>query len=68
MPVPVDVSDRSLTLRVPIGVIGTPSTRCRPSGPTRWPYGGVKESGNTREGSSWAVREMTEERRLVVAL
>ena len=26
------------------------------------PYGGVKESGNTREGPAWAVREMTEER------
>jgi acyl-CoA reductase-like NAD-dependent aldehyde dehydrogenase len=26
------------------------------------PYGGVKESGNTREGPSYAVRELTEER------
>ena len=25
------------------------------------PYGGVKDSGNTREGPAWAVREMTEE-------
>ena len=26
------------------------------------PYGGVKESGNTREGPNYAVRELTEER------
>jgi acyl-CoA reductase-like NAD-dependent aldehyde dehydrogenase len=26
------------------------------------PYGGVKESGNTREGPAYAVRELTEER------
>ena len=26
------------------------------------PYGGVKDSGNTREGPSYAVRELTEER------
>ena len=31
------------------------------------PYGGVKDSGNTREGPAWAVREMTEERLVVVA-
>jgi acyl-CoA reductase-like NAD-dependent aldehyde dehydrogenase len=30
------------------------------------PYGGVKESGNTREGPAWAVREMTEERLVVI--
>jgi acyl-CoA reductase-like NAD-dependent aldehyde dehydrogenase len=30
------------------------------------PYGGVKESGNTREGPAWAVREMTEERLIVL--
>ena len=29
------------------------------------PYGGVKDSGNTREGPAWAVREMTEERLVV---
>ena len=32
------------------------------------PYGGVKDSGNTREGPAWAVREMTEERLIVVQL
>ena len=32
------------------------------------PYGGVKESGNTREGPAWAVREMTEERLVVIEL
>jgi acyl-CoA reductase-like NAD-dependent aldehyde dehydrogenase len=32
------------------------------------PYGGVKDSGNTREGPHYAVREMTEERLVVVAL
>jgi acyl-CoA reductase-like NAD-dependent aldehyde dehydrogenase len=32
------------------------------------PYGGVKESGNTREGPAWAVREMTEERLVVIQL
>jgi len=30
------------------------------------PYGGVKASGNTREGPAWAVREMTEERLVVL--
>jgi acyl-CoA reductase-like NAD-dependent aldehyde dehydrogenase len=30
------------------------------------PYGGVKESGNTKEGPAWAVREMTEERLVVI--
>jgi acyl-CoA reductase-like NAD-dependent aldehyde dehydrogenase len=30
------------------------------------PYGGVRESGNTREGPAYAVREMTEERLVVV--
>ena len=32
------------------------------------PYGGVKASGNTREGPAWAVREMTEERLVIVQL
>ncbi len=32
------------------------------------PYGGVKDSGNTREGPAYAVREMTEERIVVVGL
>jgi acyl-CoA reductase-like NAD-dependent aldehyde dehydrogenase len=32
------------------------------------PYGGVKDSGNTREGPHYAVREMTEERVVVVDL
>jgi len=32
------------------------------------PYGGVKDSGNTREGPRYAVREMTEERLVVVEL
>ncbi len=32
------------------------------------PYGGVKDSGNTREGPAFAVREMTEERLVVVQL
>jgi acyl-CoA reductase-like NAD-dependent aldehyde dehydrogenase len=30
------------------------------------PYGGVRDSGNTREGPLWAVREMTEERLVVI--
>jgi len=30
------------------------------------PYGGTKESGNTREGPHFTVREMTEERMVVV--
>jgi acyl-CoA reductase-like NAD-dependent aldehyde dehydrogenase len=41
----------------------TPSFRADPM-----PYGGVKESGNTREGPEAAVREMTEERLVVVSL
>ena len=32
------------------------------------PYGGVKDSGNTREGPAWAVREMTEDRLVVLEL
>jgi acyl-CoA reductase-like NAD-dependent aldehyde dehydrogenase len=32
------------------------------------PYGGVKDSGNTREGPAYAVREMTEERVVVIQL
>jgi acyl-CoA reductase-like NAD-dependent aldehyde dehydrogenase len=31
------------------------------------PYGGVKASGNTKEGPHYAVREMTEERLVVIA-
>ena len=30
------------------------------------PYGGVRDSGNTREGPLWAVREMTQERLVVI--
>jgi acyl-CoA reductase-like NAD-dependent aldehyde dehydrogenase len=32
------------------------------------PYGGVKDSGNTREGPAYTVRELTEERVVVVDL
>jgi len=32
------------------------------------PYGGVKDSGNTREGPAYAVRELTEERVVVIQL
>ncbi len=32
------------------------------------PYGGVKDSGTTREGPAYAVREMTEERVIVLQL
>ena len=31
------------------------------------PYGGVKDSGNTREGPRYAVHEMTEPRLVVIA-
>ena len=31
------------------------------------PYGGVRDSGNTREGPHYAVREMTEERLVVLS-
>ncbi|MGH9230142.1 MAG: aldehyde dehydrogenase family protein, partial [Acidimicrobiales bacterium] len=30
------------------------------------PYGGVRDSGNTREGPRYAVREMTEQRLVVI--
>lgn len=30
------------------------------------PYGGVRDSGNTREGPAWAAREMTEERLVII--
>ena len=32
------------------------------------PYGGVKDSGNTREGPAYTVREMTEERLVVLQI
>jgi acyl-CoA reductase-like NAD-dependent aldehyde dehydrogenase len=32
------------------------------------PYGGVKESGNTREGPRYAVRELTEERIVIISV
>jgi len=32
------------------------------------PYGGVKESGNTREGPAYSVREFTEDRLVVIEL
>jgi acyl-CoA reductase-like NAD-dependent aldehyde dehydrogenase len=32
------------------------------------PYGGVKDSGNTREGPAYAIRELTEDRLVVVDL
>ena len=32
------------------------------------PYGGVKDSGNTREGPKFAVQEMTEPRMVVINL
>jgi acyl-CoA reductase-like NAD-dependent aldehyde dehydrogenase len=32
------------------------------------PYGGVKASGNTREGPAWTIHEMTEERLVVLNL
>jgi acyl-CoA reductase-like NAD-dependent aldehyde dehydrogenase len=32
------------------------------------PYGGVKDSGNTREGPAYAIRELTEERVVVLQL
>jgi acyl-CoA reductase-like NAD-dependent aldehyde dehydrogenase len=32
------------------------------------PYGGVKASGNTKEGPAWTIREMTEERLVVLQL
>ncbi len=31
------------------------------------PYGGVRDSGNTREGPQWAAREMTEERIVIIS-
>jgi acyl-CoA reductase-like NAD-dependent aldehyde dehydrogenase len=30
------------------------------------PYGGVKDSGNTREGPAYAVRDLTEERLVII--
>jgi acyl-CoA reductase-like NAD-dependent aldehyde dehydrogenase len=32
------------------------------------PYGGVKDSGNTREGPAYAVRALTEEHLVVIDL
>jgi len=43
---------------------------CVNEGPTfrtdQMPYGGIRDSGNTKEGPAWAVREMTEERMVVI--
>jgi acyl-CoA reductase-like NAD-dependent aldehyde dehydrogenase len=30
------------------------------------PYGGLRDSGNTREGPGWAIRELTEERLVII--
>ena len=30
------------------------------------PYGGLRDSGNTREGPAYTVREMTEERLIIL--
>jgi len=30
------------------------------------PYGGLRDSGNTKEGPAWSVREMTEERLVIL--
>jgi acyl-CoA reductase-like NAD-dependent aldehyde dehydrogenase len=30
------------------------------------PYGGLRDSGNTKEGPAWSVREMTEERLIIL--
>ena len=30
------------------------------------PYGGIRDSGNTREGPAYAVKEMTEERLIIM--
>jgi acyl-CoA reductase-like NAD-dependent aldehyde dehydrogenase len=30
--------------------------------PDQMPYGGIKDSGNTREGPAYSVLELTEER------
>jgi acyl-CoA reductase-like NAD-dependent aldehyde dehydrogenase len=40
-----------------------PSFRADPS-----PYGGIKESGNTKEGPAYAIREMTHERLVVLEI
>jgi len=31
------------------------------------PYGGIRDSGNTREGPAYSVREMTEERLVIIS-
>ena len=31
------------------------------------PYGGIRDSGNTREGPAYSVREMTEERLIIIS-
>ena len=30
------------------------------------PYGGIRDSGNTREVPRWAIREMTEEKLILI--
>ena len=42
------------------------STRCPTWRADQMPYGGVRDSGNTREGPAYSVREMTETRLIVI--
>jgi hypothetical protein len=44
------------------------STRRRPSEPTRCRTAASKASGNTREGPAYGVRELTDERLVVIQL
>ena len=46
---------------------GVSDTRWSPSWRAdHMPYGGIRDSGNTREGPAYTVREMTEERLIVI--
>jgi acyl-CoA reductase-like NAD-dependent aldehyde dehydrogenase len=44
----------------------SPSTRRRPSAPTRCPTAASRDPGNTKEGPAYTIREMTEERLVVL--
>lgn len=40
--------------------------RCGEWRADQMPYGGLRDSGNTREGPAYSVREMTEERLIIL--
>ena len=63
-----DVRQRAATPRSELEFGGVTVNEAPTFRADQMPYGGVKDSGNTREGPAYAVRELTEERLVVVQL